>query len=186
MEFTAALWTDLAMLTEAVDEPGLDLVRALQQLISATRLAVDGYLGISLQLTAYGEPVTLTTLEAGVDPSDVSASLAWSPTKPSPASDDAVLPKVVVYARSHAAFLGLIAELRSPGVAGSDGLAIDQHLGLPAQSSGMKTTAVVSQAIGALIDQGRTASEALDELDDHAASAGVARIDIARQVLYRR
>ncbi len=175
------------MLTEAVDEPGLDLVQTLQQLISATRQAVDGYLGISLQLTAYGRPVTLTALDVGVRPVEVGASLAWHPTQPSLVSDDATdRPTVIVYARTRAAFLCLIAELHSLGGAGSAGLAINQHLRLPAQPSGMQTTAVVSQAIGVLIGQHRTPTEALAELDDRAARAGLTRIDIAHHVLQKR
>jgi hypothetical protein len=45
---------------------------------------------------------------------------------------------------------------------------------------------VISEAIGVLIDQGLTATEGLDELDDRAATQGVARIDIAHQVLNKR
>jgi hypothetical protein len=184
VEFTAALRTDLALLTEAVDEPGLDLVRTLQQLISVTRQAVDGYLGISLQLAAYGEPITLTALEVGVRPVDVGASLAWNPNQSSPLiRDTETLPKVIVYARTRAALRGLIAELRSLAGAGSAGVTIDEHLRLPTQPSGLPAIVVVSQAIGVLIGRGHTATEALGELDDRAVAEGLARIDIAHRVV---
>ena len=76
MKFVAALAADLDILTAALDEPGVDVLRSLHQLDAATQAAVPSYLGLSVTVDGSDPPFTLTTLEDGA--ADGCPHLAWA------------------------------------------------------------------------------------------------------------
>ena len=58
---------DLRSLTDALDEPGIDLEGLLRALLEDIRLAVPSYLGLTITSIIDGYPVTLTALDTDTD-----------------------------------------------------------------------------------------------------------------------
>jgi len=182
---TAALATDLRLLTAAVDEPGTDILQSLQQLAADAAAAVRNYLGLSV-IVAHNDPLfTSTYLIDGVVASDIRASLrltlpAVDEKRPRPAV------ALILYAGSPGTFIDLAADLAWLTARPLSDFAFDQHLTIPAGSvtSGqLRAASVINQAIGVLIDRGYTPARAVWELDLRAVAAGTDRHGVADLLL---
>jgi hypothetical protein len=175
MEFTAALTADLAILSQALDDPGIDVAASLRHLTSDARLAVPSWLGLAVIVNGADLPVTFTTVADSVQPGDVLTSLRM-PT--SQASDYAWPMAMIFYAGQAGAFVDLAADLS--WLTGRDltDFTLDQHLTLhtvPGPANGVRAASVINQAIGVLIGRGHTPERARVELDARAAYAGTDR-----------
>lgn len=185
MHITRALSVDLALLTQALDQPEVDLVQTLQQLAADARLAVRSYLGLGLSLTAGDTPFLLAALEENAAPEDIRGSLRM----PSPIGgvDDAEGGcALVLYAARAGAFLDLAADLSwLTGVELSE-YPLDQHLSIvayPSTANTVHTDSVINQAIGVLIGRGHPPDEAHKKLTAQAIEVGTDRYTAAVRIL---
>jgi hypothetical protein len=184
MKIGAALAADLGILTEALDEPGTDVLHSLHQLGVDAQAAVPTYLGLSMTVDGSDPPFTFTTLEDGAA-DDVRTSVRL--TLPGD-GDGRASPSVALtlYAETPGTFVDLIADLvwltgRPP----SD-FALDQHLSVPAGSDAgtyLRAASVINQAIGVLIGRGYTPGQAHSKLDTQADGAGTERHTAAQFIL---
>ena len=131
MEITAAVAADLAALTEALDDPEIDLARTLHQLAADAKLAVRSFLGLTVQVTIAGRATQLSALE-GAAPADVSASLLI----PMPAGvAGTVEVDVILFATAPGAFTDLAADLAWLAGRAFRDFPVDQHLALADRKS---------------------------------------------------
>ena len=189
MDISAALAADLASLTDALDDPDIDLTDLLSQVDRDASLAVGSYLGLSVTLTVNDAPLTLTAFDPAVDPAHVASSvlvpLPGGPT--GPGDSDAL--RVVFYAATPGAFVDFAADLCFALGLPLTACPIDEHLTPEIPSVGSTDLAqltLINQAIGVLLERGHTPSTAqaelhrLADLDSghlhHAAAAVIATI----------
>ncbi|MDT4918062.1 MAG: hypothetical protein QOH89_2762 [Pseudonocardiales bacterium] len=185
MEITAALATDLALLTDALDEPGADLAETLRRLAAAASVAVQSYLGLSVIAGDGARPVTFTALEATVVAADIGSSLRMPLSQHTARPADSRL-VVIFYARRPGAFVDLAADLSSLTGLRLIDFVLDDHLRLPASRHPADTvlsSSVVNQAVGLLLGRGYTPERAAHEIDVRAATAGHSRFEAAQRVL---
>jgi len=181
VEITAAVAADLAALTEALDDPEIDLARTFGQLVADAKLAVRSFLGLSVRV-ASGGPALLTALD-GAEPADVGASLLIP--KPAGVAGAAEV-DVILFAAAPGAFTDLAADLAWLAGRALHDFPVDQHLALAAEpdsSNGLAALSLVNQAIGVLIAGGHSPEQAERVLDASAVRAGVERHLAARQIL---
>ena len=184
MEITAALAADLAILTQALDEPDADIATTLRQLILDARTAVRSYLGLTVTANS-GSGLSFTAMEDHAAWMEVRASLTMPLHRLGP---DATGSRVVVilYAATPGAFVDLAADLSWLAALELDEFALDQHLNPPVDpdTGGVgQVASLINQAIGILVARGRTLGEASDELDARAADAGHSRYEAATAIL---
>ena len=65
----------LAILTEALDEPGTDIAHSLHRLTLDAAAAIPSYLGLSVVVSHSDPPLTITTLADGAITGDICTSL---------------------------------------------------------------------------------------------------------------
>lgn len=185
MDITAALAADLAMLTEALDEPGVDVAQMLARLAADAKVAVSSYRGLTVIVEHAAYPLILTAMEDSADQRDALSSLMMS--LPHSGPDGAgPLPVVILYAGTPGAFVDLAADLSWLTGLGLGNFVLDRHLHRtdePADDRSVQTASVVDQAIGVLLGRGYTPEQAVLELDARAVDAGKNRADTARVIL---
>lgn len=194
MEITAALATDLALLTAALFDvsvdPRTDIAQTMLGFATNARLAVASFLGLTITITkrtrALADQVVLrlTLLDDHNDPGDIKTSLVL----PGPTDTTADQPgiQVVLYAATPGAFVDLAADMAFLTGNALDGADLDQHHGLagePDITGGIHAESAISEAIGVLIDRGRTPDQASTELDTLAGAAHTDRITEATALL---
>jgi hypothetical protein len=187
----AELAAALATLTEALEEPGVDVAATLYQLNADAAVAVSSYLGLKVTAAAEGQPVSfavlrseialnqaMTSLRMSLPPSGATDVAAPTPLAPAPMS-------LVLYARASGAFVDLAADLKWLTGAGPGSFVLDEDLPMSGEAStGLSLTALstINQAVGVLIGSGYSVPEAhryLDVLatevgsDSHAAALGI-------------
>lgn len=191
MEFSPALVAELAVLTEALSDPEVDLQEQLRRLAGSVRVTVSSFLGVRMTVVVDGYPFTITTLDdataaAGFAPVVIGASVSiplGSARRTNTTST------VVFYASTPGAFVDLAADVTvalrlEPGV-----VVVDPHRDDPdgapvvSGSTGWSEVSIINQAIGVLIGRGRTPEQARAALDGYAASTGLVVVDAARAVL---
>ena len=185
MEITAAVAADLAALTDALDDPGVDLAMLLHQLVADAKFAVNTFVGLTVRVTISGQLSNLTVFEDGGSFGDIGASLLVpmhvmvDGTRAESAID------LVLYASAAGAFTDLAADLA--WLSGQDlaEFALDQHLVVIERDEvdGLFARSLITQAIGMLIARGYTPEQAERQLDAHAARAGADRHIAARLIL---
>jgi hypothetical protein len=161
VEISAALAADLEALTDALDEPGVDLETLLHAFGADTRRAIDSFRGLTMTLIIDDFPITLTTM----DPVDVATSLR---VPLNALCDVQAGSALVLYADKPGAFVDLTADLSfalglTPGV-----VTLDDNLSPasgPAGIGGLTEMSDVNQAIGVLIERGHLPDGARVELD---------------------
>jgi hypothetical protein len=184
MKIGAALAADLGILTEALDEPGTDVLHSLHRLGVDAQAAVPTYLGLSMTVDGSDPPFTFTTLEDGAA-DDVRTSLRL--TLPG-VGDGRASPSVALtlYAETPGTFVDLTADLAwLTGRPPSD-FALDQHLSVSAGSDAgtyLRAASVINQAVGVLIGRGYTPGQAHSKLDTQADGAGTERHTAAQFIL---
>jgi len=180
VEIIAALAADLAILTQALDDPDSDVAESVLRLARAVGSAVPSFLGLTVTVHDSDPPLTFTTLEGQVEPGDVRTSLMMA------LSHDGAGARVIVYAGTPGAFVDLAADLSWLARRTLAGCELDQHLVLPAvarPATNLRAVSAVNQAIGALIGAGLTPEEARRELDVRAAAADEDRHAVAVTIL---
>ena len=182
----------LAILTEALDEPGTDIAHSLHRLTLDAAAAVTSYLGLSVVVSHSDPPFTVTALAEGALAGDIRTSLhliCWAPVilRPRPAV------AIILYAGSPGAFVDLAADLAWLTGTPLSEFILDQHLSLatgPLPEDQLRAASAINQALGVLIGRGYTPQQAHWELDTQAAHAGTDRHTAAlphpRQDQHRR
>lgn len=178
MDMSAALASDLAALTAALDVPGADLGDLLSGLSRTLRQAVPSCVGLALTLVVDGAPVTFATV---ADDVSVATSMRLPLAPLAPPGEGGV---VVFYANRAGAFVDLAADADFAlgarlAVLDDDLEPATRHRG----SGGLDDLSLVNRAIGFLIGGGHTPAEAAAELDRRARQAGSSRGEAARGVL---
>jgi hypothetical protein len=195
LEISAALLADLAILTEALDDPDMDVTETLRRVARDAQIAVASYVGLSVVIELDGRQLTLTAFERFAGPADIQTSLSTplplgqrSARSDSPTEAGITL---VLYAATPGAFVDLAADLSwlaADTLPGLRGISLDEHRKPElVQNSTLSLSGLtaVNQAIGVLIERGRTPEEAERELFLDAARDGVDLADSAAAVLAR-
>lgn len=166
MRVPAALAADLAMLTEALDDPAIDVAETLRRLMVDAAAAAPSVAGVSVRLHVADRVTTVTVLVDGTSPADIVTSLRVSLY-----SGDRQDPQLVLYAMRPGALVDMAADLAWLTNAPPTALVLDADLdGLStlADSTGIAAMSTVNQAIGVLVAEGMTVEEANGELDARA------------------
>lgn len=179
MDISAALSEDLAALSRAA---GIDQELALAQLGRGLQTAVPSYLGLSITLVTYGQPVTLTALRHGSDAVEVLASLHFPIAILAVSSPESTL---TVYAALSGAFVDLAADLHSLADSDPSGVQLDQHLRIPDSVAvgALVEFSTINQAAGVLIAAGFEVADAYAEIESRAERTGTSRFEVAGQIL---
>ena len=175
MRIRPTLPADLALLTAALDLPGVDIAATVSGLTSAALVAVPSYVGLSVGLPMAGSELTTLAPDDGtVVRTSLRLTLQTQPCRP---VTDAASVVLVLFATSPGAFVDLAADLEWLTTGSTADVLLDadvdrgrhRHLATPGSRS------TIDQALGVLIEAGRTPSQAEGELDERALRAGVAR-----------
>ena len=180
MEIIAALAADLAILTQALDDPDSVVIESVQHLASDVLSAAPSFLGLTVTVHDSDPPFTFTTREDRVEPGDVRTSLMMG------LSHDGAGARVILYAGTPGAFVDLAADLSWLARHTLAGCELDQHLVLPAVASTatpLRSASAINQTIGVLIGAGLTPEEAHRELEVRAATADTDRLTAAGEIL---
>ncbi len=187
MDITAALTTDLAALTEALEDPGVDLAETLRLLGRDTAHAVDSYLGLSVTITGDGHPITFTALREAASGTEILSSVQIPLIAGNVAgAGSGGVAALILYASKPGAFVDLAADLAWITGRPLSEFVIDQHLSRAldlALPSGLGELSMINQAIGMLIRRGYRPELARAELDARAARSGTDRTTEARRLL---
>ena len=184
MKISAALATDLGILTAALDEPAADVLHSLHRLGVDAHAAVPSFLGLSVTVDGSDPSFAFTSFEEGAA-DGVRTSLRL--TLPGAGEDSASPPvALILYAGTPGTFVDLAADLAwLTGRPPSD-FALDQHLSAPPGSdagTSLRAASVINQAIGVLICRGYTPRQAHSKLATQADGAGTDRYTTAQSIL---
>lgn len=179
--------TALAVLTETLDGPGIDIAEFLRGLATGARVAVHSYLGLSVAITTNGSPLDFAVLEDGVRPADIRSSLMvpLSAVIGAGVSAEPVI-TLILYAGTPGAFIDLAADLAWLTAHPVGAFPLDEHRmlrQLPDRITSLSASITINQALGVLIGRGATPEQADVELDGRAAGAGVDRHVAASLIL---
>ena len=188
----SALSAELAVLTGALADPGVDLQDQLHRLAGTVGVAVSSFLGVRMTVVVDDYPFTVTALDAAAvaGPVCVPVFVGASVSFPLGSAGGATTTStVVLYATTPGAFVDLAADVTvalglDPGV-----VVIDGHLGEPdgapvvSGSSGLSGVSIINQAVGVLLGRGRLPEQARAALDAYAAATGLEVVDAAGAVL---
>lgn len=158
-----ALAADLVALTEAIEEPGVDLEDLLVRLGDTSALAVDSFLGLTISLLVDGMSVQLSAWQNG--PGE--GQIATSATLPLSALGGlGPHGTITFFAAVPGAFVDLAADLAYALRLEAHDVQLDRHLHAPASrdGSGLPAMSAVNQAIGFLIERGHTPEDAAAHL----------------------
>jgi len=172
--FSHPLSEQLEALTNALEDPGVDLQAVVAALAADVTAAVPSFLGLTMTLLLDGHPVTVTAIDA-----DLAAAAGASLKLPlDPLAGAAPGSSVVFFAGRPGAFVDLAADTRY--AYGLDGdVVLDGHLTSLSRAAeghpgvnGSDEMSLINQAIGVLIARGYLPEEAHDELLRRAADHG--------------
>lgn len=183
MDLPHALVEGLTLLSDALDDPLIDLEAVLDVLTDDLIGAVPMYLGLTITLHVEDSPVIISTLNAGETP--IRASLLLSLL---PGPDSTSTGSVVFYGGMAGSFADLADDAR--WIFNLDGYPVlDSHLAPvgatadPARVHGLSAFSDINQALGVLVEDGMTPEDARTELRRRALSAGRELPEIARSLL---
>lgn len=175
-----SLVEQLAVLTEAVDEPGADVHAIIDVLMDDISRAVPSFAGLTITLVIDGAPVIL----AAIEQTQV-ASARSSLRLPLRLPGSPPVGHLVLYAKTANAFAGLATDAyRIHQVTGQ--VRLDRDLvDIPRRPdiNRLSDQSDLDQAIGLLIDRGYLPSVARAELDGRAAQNSSSPADEARALL---
>lgn len=182
VSITAALATDLRILTAALDEPGFDVEDCLGRLASDVAATIPTYCGLSVTVADGDPPFTVAVLAQDTLVGDARTSLRLTLT----GAGDTAPVIVTLYAGSPGTFVDLAADLAWLTAHPLSDVVLDGDL-VPPTSPGDRTrlseASVVNQAIGALIGQGYSPTQAEVRLNSVGADAGISRYTAAGHIL---
>ena len=186
MKINAALAADLALLTDALNDPDVDLAGLLQLMASDTRRGVPSYLGLSLTVVLSDvQLMRFTALEDEAASAEVLSSLLLRLPRALGAGDAPGI-ALVLYASKAGAFVDLAADIAWLTDRPLSSFVLDAHLGVPdwrGDLGALRAASMVNQAIGMLIAFGYTPSAAERELNARANAAGIDNVAAARRIL---
>ena len=162
MDISAALAVQLAVLTQALDNPGIDLEAELRTFTTDIKRAVASYTGMTMTIALDGHAVSFTVHDDATTKPTTSLLVPLAALAPTDAASTLLL-----YAATPGAFVDLAADLSYALGIGAAALVLDGHLEPPADSawlSGLEDHSAINQAIGVLIGDGHTPESAHDEL----------------------
>lgn len=177
MEINAALAIELAILTEALDDPGEDVAENLLRLAGAVRTAVPSYLGLMMIIARIDAPVVFTSFEDAAEDGAIRTSLMLPPDRVGHRGPTRGA-SLILFAAVPGAFVDLAADLSWMTGRRFTDIVLDQHLSVPVGQTAtdtLRTQSVINQALGVLIGRGYTPERANRELDVRAADAGADR-----------
>jgi len=170
----------LPRLTNALDDPATDLTDLVASLHEAFLVAVPSGLGLAMTIAVSPDEVTVSTLDGSADRAATSLRVplgGWTDLGPGSG--------VVFYAATGgalvdlAADLGWLLDLRDDVVLDGHLRAGDRHR----VTSGLTERSVVQQALGLLIDRGRTPQAARDELEQAARESAAPVHEVAAHMI---
>lgn len=176
------LAASLALLTAALDHPGLDVSAEVLALAAEARTVVQSYLGMTINVIG-DSAVTLSAIEESRKTTDIRTSLRI-PLLGNGTDGNGI--ELILYAYQPGAFVDLAADLTWLTGRQPEELRLDRHLQLASPFEGCETlvaTSLINQAIGVMIGRGSTPAAAIRELDSFAASNAIARVDAASRIL---
>lgn len=194
MEIGAAVAAELTLLSEALydptAEPAPDLLDTVVKLQVRARSAVSSLLGMTVTLSVEGDGaadrvVLRLTVLGDAAPGDIASSLRL-PRRHEARRPGRPVVTVVLYAATPGAFVDMAADLTFLSGPGFDATELDQHRRLalePDVVGVVQDESTVRQAIGVLLDRGRTREQASDEIDALADVAGTSRVVAAAGLL---
>ena len=178
MRIHSSLAADLALLTDALDVPSTDVAATLAALMSAATAAVPSYAGLSVRVCSHDSHVELTTVESSQLASIMTSLRVPLETEhPSPHADGESI-VLIIYAGRAGALVDMAADLAWLTGHRIDELRLDEDVAgvIHLHPTGsLRQQSTINQAVGVLIGQGRTPSQAREELDVRAARAGIPR-----------
>jgi hypothetical protein len=187
VRFDATTVAALTTLTEALDEPGTDIVETVSRLGDVVAAAVPTFMALSFRTGSGDAQIDFTGRS---DAHQGSSGIRTSLLIPLPDRGDDGFPAepetaLVLYAGRPGAFVDVAADISWLTGRPLDSFRIDEHLG-PAgdeESPPLREGSTVNQAVGVLLDRGFTMEAAVRHLDGLAAAAGVARVAAAAELL---
>jgi len=184
VEIDAPLAAELAILTEALDDPGAEVAESLLHLAAGARAAVASYLGLMVIIARTDPPSACTAFKDDVEAGDIRTSLMLVPAS---AGHDGCVPRVslVLFAGVPGAFVDLAADLCWMTGRRLD-VSLDQHLSVHVDAGSAATlqaASAINQSGGVLIGRGHTLDQAELELDARAADSGTDRHQAASHIL---
>ena len=185
MEISAALAADLGLLTDALNDPDIDIIAVLRLMARDLKSAVDSFAGLSLSVLSGDQLMSFTAMERGSGLATVVSSMRL-PLAVLPGADGTGDGSLILYAGRAGAFVDLAADLSWLTGHELGRFTLDQHLHLPPNDGagrGLREASAINQAIGVLIGRGFTPEEAARELAARAAAAGSTRYAIAETLL---
>lgn len=184
MNITAALAADLRVLTDALDEPGVDIEHSLHQLTLDAAAAVPSCLGLSVVVTNSDPPFTVSVLADGALAGDIRTSLHV--LVPGTGAGRGPAAALILYAGALGTFVDLAADLAWLTGRPLTAVTLDEHLTVPAGpdiATQLQAASDINQAIGVLIGRGYTPQQADWQLDTQAANNQTGRHSAAQLIL---
>lgn len=185
MEFSSALAADLDLLTDALNDPDIDIATTLRLLGRDASAALEAYSGLSLTIGNGESMMSFTAMERGAESYPVASSILL-PLLRTYGADAEPRATLILYATRAGAFVDLAADLAWLTGADPGDFALDQHIavqGAPRSLDSLREASAINQAVGVLIGQGFTPSAAGLELAAQAAAAGTTRYVVADLML---
>ena len=162
MDISAALTADLALLTQALDDSGIDLEVGLRAFTADVKVAVASFTGMTMTIAFDGHDVSFTVHDdATIQPATSLLIPLATVTPTDPAST------LLLYAATPGAFVDLAADLIYALRIEPTALVLDGHFDPRAGSdgiTGLDEHSAINQAIGVLIGRGHTPESAQHEL----------------------
>lgn len=162
MDISAALAADLALLTQALDDSGIDLEAGLRAFTADVKVAVASFTGMTMTIAFDGHDVSFTVHDdATIQPAASLLIPLATVTPTDPAST------LLLYAATPGAFVDLAADLIYALRIEPTALVLDGHFDPRAGSggiTGLDEHSAINQAIGVLIGRGHTPESAQHEL----------------------
>ena len=138
---TAAMAAALAILTEALDEPGTDIAHSLHRLTLDAAAAIPSYLGLSVVVSHSDPPFTVTTLADGAVAGDICTSLHLRLPGIGGRPRTSLAVAIILYARTPGTFVDLAADLAWLTARPLSDFILDQHLTVAAGPQPRRTAA---------------------------------------------
>lgn len=162
MDISAELAADLAALTQALNNPDIDLEAELRTFAADVKHAVASYCGMTMSIALDGHDVSFSVHD------DARSKPATSLLIPlGLLTETAAAGMLLLHAVTPGAFVDLAADLSYALGIDPLHLVLDGHLDPPGDSTGMTGLHdhfAIDQAVGILIDRGHTPETAREEL----------------------
>lgn len=184
MKFNAAWAAELAVLTEALDDPGADVAGTLLRLATEARAAVACFRGLMVLIPGANPPIAFTAFEDGAETGDIRTSLVLA--APTVVQDSVPRVSLVLFAAVPGAFVDLAADLTWMRGHPLTSVVLDQHLPVRVDDHAgdtLQKASVIYQALGVLIGRGCTPEQADLELAARAVDADTDRHQAATLLL---